>query len=219
MNSWKMPGDVKGKNMVRRITTGVLLVLAMALAACGGGEAGTTAVSDATGSAKLPDGITVSVSTRLSLGTLMLEGTAGAVTPAQAQELLPLWQMLRALEESGTSAQVETEAVVHQIQTAMTAEQLAAIEAMTQEDMQSLTQGSGTAGEGDAADSSGGDARLPEMVPPEGGQGPVGMDPGGLGDLSLGQQASLVTERTNSGMRTAQVDQVIELLEWRSAEL
>jgi hypothetical protein len=215
MNSWPMPGDVKRKNMVRRITTGVFFVLAMALAACGAGEAGTTPVSGAA----VPEGMTVSVSTRLSLGTLMLEGTAGAVTPAQAQELLPLWQMVRALGESGTSAQAETEAVVHQIQAVMTAEQLAAIEAMTQEDMQSLMQGSATAGEGDTADSSGGDGRLPEMVPPEGGQGPVGMGPGGLGDLSLGQQASLVTERTNSGMRTAQVDQVIELLEWRSAEL
>ncbi len=219
MNSWPMPGEMKRKDVVRRIVTGVLLVLVVALAACEGGEVGTTAVGGAPGSAGLSEDINVSASTRLSLGTLMLEGTAGAVTPAQAQELLPLWQMLRALEESGTSAPGETEAVVGQIQATMTAEQLAAIEAMTEEDMRSLMQGSGTAEEGDASEGSGGDSRPLEMVPPDGAQGPAGMDPSGLGDLSLGQPASLVTERTNTGMRTAQVDQVIELLEGRSAEL
>jgi hypothetical protein len=74
------------------------------------------------------------VGNRLVLGTFMLEGTENAVTPAQAKTLLPLWQ---AIQGGSLQGQAETDAVLKQIEGAMTAGQMAAIDAMqlTGEDM------------------------------------------------------------------------------------
>ena len=71
----------------------------------------------------------------LALGTLQLEGTDQAVTPEQATKLLPLWTLI---QESTLQGDAETQAVVRQIRNTMTADQLAAMEAMslTQEDFQ-----------------------------------------------------------------------------------
>lgn len=63
----------------------------------------------------------------LALGTLELEGTEDAVTPAQAAELLPLWQIVQGGSLQGDA---ETQAVLKQIEGAMTESQLAAIETM-----------------------------------------------------------------------------------------
>ena len=63
----------------------------------------------------------------LALGTLKLEGTTGAVTPAQAAELLPLWQVI---ESGSLKNEAETDAVLAQIQTQMAESQLSAVKAM-----------------------------------------------------------------------------------------
>lgn len=149
--------------MKRTMTVGILLVLMAALAACsvpglskGGSEADTSAEPIA-----LPQPI------QLAVGTLMLEETPQAVTAEQAQELLPLWQMLRTLQQSGTAAQAEIEAVLNQIQAAMTPEQLAAIEEMdltpgNMRDMfQELELGMGR-GEGSSGSQGGGSDRRQE---------------------------------------------------------
>ena len=39
--------------------------------------------------------IALDATTELALGTLKLEGTENAITPAQAGELLPLWQIIQ----------------------------------------------------------------------------------------------------------------------------
>ena len=64
---------------------------------------------------------------QLSLGTLRLEGTANAVTAAQATRLLPLWQALKTLSASSTSATEEVTAVQNQISAAMDPAQVSAI--------------------------------------------------------------------------------------------
>jgi len=71
----------------------------------------------------------------LALGTLTLEDTDDAVTPQQATELLPLWQMLQSGSLQGDA---ETQAVLKQIEGAMTEPQRASIAAMgsTFDDMQ-----------------------------------------------------------------------------------
>lgn len=203
--------------MVRRITIGILLILAVALAACGGDEADiTTLVSDATTSAELPADITLPLSVQLSIGTLMLEGTSAAVTPAQAQGLLPLWQMLKALQESGTASDAETEAVLAQIEDGMTSEQLAVIEDMNQEDVRALMQELGSARQGDAES---GGLSPPEGMMPPGGGGPPGMNADGVTDLSPEELATFMEERMGSGLGVAQTEEVIQLLESRSAEV
>jgi hypothetical protein len=158
----------------------------------------------------------------------MLEDTANAVTAAQAKELLPLWQMLRALQESGTSSQVEVEAVYDQIQEAMTPDQIAAIEEMDQEDMRALFEELGMGrpqGESDTeSEERTGPGGPPEggmmVMPPGGGEGGPGMGPGGFGDVDPEARATVMAGRGGMGMGfgTGMIDAVIELLETRAGE-
>jgi len=222
--------------MVRITMIVGLSVLLVALAACGGVQAdattagggraqtapadGGTPSADRTPRAGLPDDFEMPLSMRLPVGTLMLEGTPYAVTPAQAEALLPLWQMLRALQESGTASQIEIEAVFDQLQEAMTQEQLAAIGGMSQEDMRALFQELGMRRQGDSEDGEGGGFRPPEgMMRPGGGEGMPGMGPGGFGDLSPEERATIMAGRGGMGMGfgTGMIDAVIELLETRVA--
>lgn len=209
------------------------LLLVVGLAACGSGGADTTAApsnaADTALAARTPgarpfDDTEMPLSMKLPLGTLMLEQTAYAVTPAQAQELLPLWQMLGALQESATASQVEIDAILDQIQGAMTPEQLAAIEEMSPEEMRTLFQDLGMRRQGDSDTDEEGGFRPPEgMMPPGAGEGPPAMGPmgpGGFGDLSPEEQSTAMAERGGAGMGfgRAFTDQVIELLETRAAE-
>jgi len=91
---------------------------------------------------------------QLMLGTIHLEETGNAITPEQAQALLPLWQAL----QGGVTAQQEVAAVLKQIEGTMTSEQLEAIAAMqlTQEDLRTWMQEQGVgfgAGQGEAVSS------------------------------------------------------------------
>jgi hypothetical protein len=63
----------------------------------------------------------------LALGTLKLEDSDHAVTPDQAAEMLPLWQVIQGGSLQGAA---ETEAVLRQIEGVLDEEQLAAIEEM-----------------------------------------------------------------------------------------
>jgi hypothetical protein len=227
--------------MARTGVIGFLVFLNLAVVACGSSEANTTAGASGTvqatpgaffgGAAEMP------LSMKLPVGTLMLEDTPNAVTPAQAKELLPLWQMLRALEESSTSSEVEIQAVLDQIQEAMTPEQVSAMEDMDQEDMRALFEELGMGrqqqqnSEGDSEGRGGfvppegmmppgGGEGGPVIVGPGGGEGGPGMGTGGFGNLSPEERATIVAGRGGAGMRfgTGMVDAVVELLETRAAE-
>jgi hypothetical protein len=202
----------KEKNMTRTITIGILLMLLVTLTACGGGAATLTEPT------ALPQSI------QLSMGTLKLEETPQAVTAEQAQELLPLWQMLRTLQQSDTAAQAEIEAVLNQIQGTMTPEQRAAIKEMdlTLVSMRTMAQELGLGmGRGEGEGSSGGQEggfRPPEGMGPGGGMFPGGGMPGGGTDLSPEEQATAMAERMSSGFGTALMDRLIELLESRAGK-
>ena len=197
-----------------------LLVLAVALSACGSNQADSAApASEATIPAQAAENIALSPSMQLSVGTVMLEDTALAVTQAQAQELLPLWQMLRALQESSTASQMEVEAVLGQIQEAMTPAQLAVIEEMDQGQMQVLVQELGTGGQGGTDTTEDGASLPPGVMIAGAGQSPPGMNPDGVTDLGAEEQAALMTEGMDSGSEMAQTDAVVELLETRTTEV
>jgi hypothetical protein len=176
---------------------------------------------------------------KLPAGTLLLEDTDLAVTPEQAKELLPLWQMIRSLQGSTTASQVEVDAVFEQIQAAMTPEQLAAIDEMDQEDMGALFEELGMGRQqGDSASDDeqgggfGGPPDMGGMMPPGGGEGGAviigpgggeggpGMGPGGFGNLDPEAQATAMAGRGGAGMGfgSGLTDAVIELLETRAAE-
>jgi hypothetical protein len=233
--------------MARKVVIWFMILLVPALAGCGSSQADTAAGAGGTAQAT-PGGFfgggEMPLSMKLPAGTLMLEGTPNAVTPAQAKELLPLWQMFRALQGSTTTSQAEMDAVVEQIQGAMTKEQLAAIEGMSQEDMGALFQelGMGRQQEQNSGGTDQGGGRSispPEgMMPRGGGEGPVivgpgggegqpgggeggpGMGLGGFGNLSPEAQATAMAGRRGAGMGfgTGLTDAVIQLLEKRAAE-
>ncbi|MFN2156524.1 MAG: LysM peptidoglycan-binding domain-containing protein [Anaerolineae bacterium] len=107
----------------------VALVLVLAITALAGCsqpvEAGAAANSGGYASAlntTYEDAL--DVRSQLALGTIDLEGTANAVTSAQAANLLPLWEAVAGNALQGTE---EREAVLVQIEDTMTADQLAAI--------------------------------------------------------------------------------------------
>jgi len=148
----------------------VAALLAIALVACKKATA-TTAASGAGPSGSLTG------TDKLVLGTLKLEGTENAVTPAQAKELLPLWQMLQGGSPQGDQ---ETQAVVKQIEGKMTPAQMAAIEAMalTWPDIQTWMQAQGI-----------------EMPTPGAGQG----GPGGPQNMSEEERAKMPTPPAGQG--------------------
>lgn len=105
------------------VVIGLALVLALGGCAATGGAAETTA---ADGAVTLTDG-DLSAAAQLALGTVQLEDTDQAISETQAAELLPLWQAYQSLVDSDTTATVELDALVGQIQRAMTAAQIQAI--------------------------------------------------------------------------------------------
>ena len=114
--------------MKKVITFSLLTIFTLILTACGSSASAQSnngsGQSNGNSSAPLPE------STKLLIGTLKLDGTPQAVTAQQATQLIPLWQLLKSLETSSTAASQEVDATVQQIQSAMTAEQLQAIDGM-----------------------------------------------------------------------------------------
>ena len=126
----------------------VVALAAAALAGCGGEQAIPLDEGDSeTYSSEVLDTSyegALSVSNQLALGTMQLEETEDAITPEQALALLPLWQAL----QGGVTAEAEVNAVLKQIEQAMTQEQLEAIARLqlTQEDLQAWMQEQGMEG-------------------------------------------------------------------------
>jgi hypothetical protein len=107
-----------------------IMAIALALAGCGQKTASsTTTTAQGTGA--------LSTEAELVVGTMKLEDTDLAVTAEQAKTLLPLWQTYQTLASSSTSATEEMNALVDQIKSAMTTQQVEKITALklTQQDM------------------------------------------------------------------------------------
>ncbi len=79
---------------------------------------------------------------RLALGTLALEGTPNAVTPAEAKNLVVLWKGVKSLSASQTASQDEINALYQQIQDTLTPAQIQAIQSqqVSQAELQTLMQ-------------------------------------------------------------------------------
>jgi len=128
---------------VKHILWVLTVVIVIALAGCKKAEPAQAADADVGPAGPFigPTGGLAGVN-RLALSTFRLEATKDAVTPAQAAELLPLWQMIGGGSLQGDA---ETQAVLKQIESKMSESQLAAIEAMelTWEDIQTWMQEQG----------------------------------------------------------------------------
>jgi hypothetical protein len=125
-----------------------ILVLSLLLVACGGAanQTGSTTTQTTTTNSQ-PGDSSLSKVNKLLVGTLKLEETDQALTTEEASQLLPLWQAYLSLSNSQTAAEEEVDALLNQIQTTMTTDQISAIEAMnlTSTDMMDLMQSMGAA--------------------------------------------------------------------------
>ncbi len=180
-------------------TSLLLIIFALALAACGGTATtpAPVAVSQEFVSATLDTTYEGALSARnqLALGAIKLDGTPNALNAKQAATLLPLWQALRSTTQSGGNAQAEVTALLTQIEQTMTPNQLQAIKAMklTQTEFQDWTKASGITL----------------------GSGAEGGVPGGGAGLSASEKATRQASRTDSSgasASTAVVDAVIKYL-------
>jgi hypothetical protein len=121
------------------------LIMIFMLAAC----SSNTSSSASTESTTSNDQTSTSLSqvNLLLVGTLKLEDTDQAVSAEEAAQLLPLWQGYRSLSNSQTSAEAEVDALLKQIESTMTSDQIQAIKDMnlTSTDMMNLMQTMGGA--------------------------------------------------------------------------
>jgi hypothetical protein len=114
---------------------GIVMIGALILSACGSKASPT--VSSAGGPASANGGAgagftnqPLPLAAQLAVGTFKLEGTANAVDANEAANLVPLWQSYTQLISSNPASQTQIDAVVSQIQSTMTPQQVQAITAM-----------------------------------------------------------------------------------------
>jgi hypothetical protein len=205
---------------MRKTLPALLTVLAIALGACSGTTGSTTATQAASQvQSSSGDSAAVALSTsydnalpvasQFLLGTFKLEGTDQAVTAAQAAVLLPLWTEYSDSNQSmgpgsgqtgttsdNTDVQAQIDALVAQIQAAMTSDQTQAIAdlQLTSDSAQTILSDLGitisapgqNAGGQQPPAMSGGNGQQPQGappagLPPSGGQQPRGTPPAGAG--------------------------------------
>jgi hypothetical protein len=156
--------------------------------------------------------------TKLILGAINLK-SENAITAQQAKVLLPMFYVLRDLNESDTAAQEEINGLVSQIQETLTPVQIQAIEAMslTRQDMFAIIQG-GNGGTGITETTATTDRNEMGGPPEMGGGMPSGGIPGG--GMS-GTGTSTTSENNDESARPAMdtstpsalFDTIIKLLE------
>jgi hypothetical protein len=115
----------------------IIVSLMLALTACGSTQSSNAAATAST---------TLSLEGQLLVGTLKLENTTLAISSKQASTLLPLWETLESLASSNTAASQEVDAVVSQIESTMSSQQVSSITAMklTQKDLAAAALDTGT---------------------------------------------------------------------------
>jgi hypothetical protein len=131
-------------NVMKKLIPVFLTLFILTLTACGSASRSNSsnfgsATQNGTAAGALP------ATTQIAIGTLKLDDTDNAVTADQAAKLLPLWETMKILETSDTSAKQEIDALDTQIQETMTDKQVQAITAMnlTRQDMFAVMQTQG----------------------------------------------------------------------------
>lgn len=201
------------------------MLCSLALSACG-----SSASTPTGGMPSSNDGGDMSTITKLAIGTLKLEGTENAITPEQASDLLPLWQVYLSLVDSDTAAQAEIDGLVDQISTTLTDSQKQAIEDMqlSQPDMMSVMQEMGismgnrpqSASDSEQSGNSGGFPGGGDgFAPPDGGGMPSGDMPSG-GNMPTLSEDQIATAQASGGapgmgssIPTPLIEAVIEYLQ------
>jgi len=183
--------------MKKMLLVSIVISLVLALTACGSTQ-NTTAVATAS--------TTLSQEGQFLVGTLKLENTSLAVTSEQANTLLPLWETLESLASSNTAASQEVDAVVSQIESSLSTQQVSGITAMklTQQDLAALALDTGTSSTTAASNNTAktSAAQLQALTGDPGtGNPPGGMD-AGMGAASDVQTVSQAQTGTSQAVST-----------------
>ncbi len=157
----------------------------------------------------------LSLEGQLLVGTFKLENTSLAVTHEQAATLIPLWEALQSLASSNSAASQEVDAVVSQIESSMSKQQVSSIIAMklTQQDLAATAIETGTSYTGSSSGSSvkTSAAQLQAGAGDPGAGNPPGNMGGGMGgasDVQIVSQAQTGASQvvsTQSAVATNQV--------------
>ncbi|MBI5296022.1 MAG: hypothetical protein HY869_11155 [Chloroflexi bacterium] len=130
----------------------------------------------------------VSVPEQLLTGTFMLADTNLSLTGEQTAQLITLWTGLKEATQI-SAAQEQVDALVQQIESALTAEQVKAIADLkiTRDSMMAILQDQGVTMGGPQGNGNGpGDGTPPDGTPPAGGPGEGGTPPGMNGTPQAG---------------------------------
>jgi hypothetical protein len=200
-----------------------LLIIMFVLTACGSGSGSTNNTSTNGFRAGAGASGPLNPESKLALGTIKLEGTKQAVDPKMAAKLIPLWQLLIQLNSSSSTAPQEVTAVVDQIHTTMTPDQVNAINSMqlTQADIFTVFQQQGQANGTRGTDPNGSTGPSNSTGGNRGNRGNgggqgfvfVGGGPGGGGFPGGGFRngtGSSSSTQTNSALSEAQIAQARE---------
>jgi hypothetical protein len=203
----------------------LIILCSIALAGCGTNNPSTTnfaaQVSAPPGGG---NGRETPLALKLALGTFKLDKTDYSITAEEAKELLPLWKAASVLSKSDTVATQELQALVSQIQSTMTPDQIKAIDGLNLSfrDMNSIAEEFGlefgTGGFGNMNPETQATmeaARQSGQMPPGGGGGP-GFFGGGPGEGFNPQTRETATGSrgvTGLGLPSSLLDAVIKFLE------
>ena len=204
--------------MKKNISVTIIASLILALTACGSTQSSSAAATAST---------TLSQEGQLLVGTFKLEDTTLEVTSAQTATLLPLWETLESLASSNTAASQEVDAVVSQIESSMTAQQISSITAMklTQSDLAATAVNTGAASTTTSSTSTTKTSSAQQQAgAPSGGNPPSevsGGVPGGTDVQAISQTqtgtsssaAIMPSAVTTSQVSPAMIKAVVELLQ------
>jgi len=199
--------------MKNKIVT-IVILMALTLAAC-------STTSTANLSATSISARSFAGQAELIVAIFRLEGTDQAVTVQQASELLPLWEVMKVLADSDTSAQVEMDATVSEIKERLTPAQLRAIANMklTEQDISAFEQGLNATVQSSSESSSSTKSRSELDGPDSGGPGGDslgGILAGGSQSLTSSTQSAQASGGTSSQVLTELINALIKVLEKRA---
>jgi len=206
----------------------VIMVVLVLLTACGTETAGVNTVEDngvETGNVELRTDFAdnaLSPALQLAVGSLLLEETDLAIDADLAGSLVPYWKLYVSLTESDTTAPQELDALINEIQSLMTQDQVSYIAGLEliQEDLMTLINELGifedlrAAGTGD-----GSGADRPEGFPAGGGggqgggRGAEGMDPELVATMQAEREEDGGGSFRNNRFTIPLVEKLISLLE------
>jgi hypothetical protein len=182
----------------------IIVSLVLALTACGSTQSTNTTATAST---------TLSLEGQLLVGTFKLENTTLAISSEQASNLLPLWETLESLASSNTAASQEVDAVVSQIESTMSSQQVSSITGMklTQQDLAAAALDTGSASTTTSSASTVKTSAAQQQAgAPDGGNPPsnLGGGVGGATDIQTISQSQTGTSQAVSTQSAVTTDQV-----------